>query len=380
MELLTYRYRSLTVLVLVIVAQVLLLGYQIRSQQDVRLVRLWAVTAVTPVARLLETGRRSATSLLDRYVLLVGAQRENEKLRSELGELKQEARFLRSELATAERAEALQAFRERTPSKTVAARIIGAGTGSGSRALFIDRGSRDGVAAGMAVMTPDGVVGKITAAYPIASRVVLITDPQFAAGVVSRKNAVQGTIIGQADGLCRVEYVQNEETVEEGEWFFTSGDDRTFPRGLPVGQVISAEKGLILKEIVLAPSGLSGGLEEVLVVIEGIHQPVPEPPAVVVEAPMLPLPPAVTEPPVAGQTVEPREPTPRLTTDVDRLMQRYRTLGEAQGHTFGEGGPGSTPPDFNLDRRPPPSESPEGSTAEQAVVPPEIEPGSAPWR
>ncbi len=379
MELLTHRYRSLTVLVLVIVAQVLLLGYQIRSRQDVRLVRLWAVTAITPVARLLETGRRGATSLLDRYVLLVGAQKENEKLKSELGELKQEARFLRGELATAERAESLLAFRQRTPSKTVAARIIGAGTGAGSRALFIDRGTRDGVAAGMAVMTPDGVVGKITAAYPIASRAVLITDPQFAAGVVSRKNAVQGTLIGQADGLCRIEYVQNEETVEEGEWFFTSGDDRTFPRGLPVGQVVSARKGLILKEIVLAPSGLHGGLEEVLVVIEGVHQPVPDEPVPVVEAPLLPLPPAATELPAVGRVAAAQEATPRLSTDADRLMQRYQTLGEAQGHTFGEGLPGSAPPDFNLDRRPP-AASPESGETEQSAAPPESESGSTPWR
>ena len=54
--------------------------------------------------------------------------------------------------------------------------------------VFVDRGSGSGVEKGMAVVTPDGIVGKVIAAYPTASEVMLITDPDFAAGVVSQKN------------------------------------------------------------------------------------------------------------------------------------------------------------------------------------------------
>ena len=48
----------------------------------------------------------------------------------------------------------------------------------------------------MAVVTPDGIVGKVVAAYPTASLVLLITDPNFAAGVISQKNRVHGTLEG----------------------------------------------------------------------------------------------------------------------------------------------------------------------------------------
>ena len=56
--------------------------------------------------------------------------------------------------------------------------------------MFIDQGSLRGVMRGMAVVTPDGIVGKVLASYPTASQVLLITDATFAAGVISDKNRV----------------------------------------------------------------------------------------------------------------------------------------------------------------------------------------------
>jgi rod shape-determining protein MreC len=117
----------------------------------------------------------------------------------------------------------------------VAARVIAAGAGANSKVVFVDRGSGSGMEKGMPVVTPDGIVGKVIAAYPTASEVMLITDPEFAAGVVSQKNHVVGTLKGQGHATCKVDYVPSEEKVEAGEMFFTSGDDRIFPKGFPVG-------------------------------------------------------------------------------------------------------------------------------------------------
>ena len=125
----------------------------------------------------------------------------------------------------------------------IAARVIGTATGASTSAVFVDRGSTSGVEKGMAVVTPDGIVGKVLAAYPTASQVLLVTDPGFAAGVVSQKNHVHGILKGLGHGNCRVDYVQNEEKVETGEWFYTSGDDRIFPKGMPVGKVTVARAG-----------------------------------------------------------------------------------------------------------------------------------------
>jgi rod shape-determining protein MreC len=343
MDSLLTRYRNLTVLLLVLSAQLLLLGYQVKTNQDVRLIRVWAVTAVTPLARVLESMRSSTFRFVETYLLLVDVREDNRRLEEELGRLKRENQFLRAELATAERAQALAAFQERTPSRTVAARIIGTGTGATSRVVFVDRGSAEGVRAGMAVVTPDGVVGKVSASYPTASQVVLITDPSFAAGVISEHNRVQGTLRGTGQAFCRVDYLENEERVEVGEWFYTSGDDRLFPRGLPVGRVRSVEDGLTFKEVQVMPSGIGKGLEEVLIVLQGVHEPLPQtgeaPPAEL-------LPPPSTEESAETEDSGLKRFVPG--TDADRLRERYERVGEAQGHVFGHGLPGSRPPDFNL--------------------------------
>ncbi len=59
--------------------------------------------------------------------------------------------------------------------------------------VYVDRGSVAGVQRGMAVVTPDGIVGKVIAAYPTASQVLLVTDPDFAAGVISQRTRPAAT-------------------------------------------------------------------------------------------------------------------------------------------------------------------------------------------
>jgi len=184
METLLSRYRNVTVLLLVIFAQLILLAYQVKNDSDVRLIRVWAVTAVTPLARTLEGARGGTSGFLQNYVVLRDTRAENQKLRTDLGKLKLENQFLKTELATADRAKALEAFEAHTPSKMIGARVIATAAGASNTAVFVDRGSTSGVQKGMAVVTPDGIVGKVLAAYPTASQVLLVTDPSFAAGVV----------------------------------------------------------------------------------------------------------------------------------------------------------------------------------------------------
>jgi len=219
--------------------------------------------------------------------------------------------------------------------------VIGAGTGIDSADVFIDRGSRDGVEKGMAVVTPEGIVGKIAEAYPTASLVLLVTDPAFAAGVVSQKNQVYGTLKGQGHGACIVDYVQNEQKVDLGERFYTSGYDRIFPRGFPAGQVTAVHNGKLDKEIFVDPTGVRGGFDEVLVVLEGVHQRIPENEEAAPGVHMMAPPPEVAQTPESQQNV-------LGNTTADRLRTAYQELGAAEGHKYGEGGPGSPPPNFNL--------------------------------
>ena len=216
MESFLNRYRNITVLLLVIFAQLVLLAVQVKNDQDVRMIRIWTVTAVTPVARVVEWLRGGSTGFVHNYIVLHDTHAENRRLQTELDRLKLENIFLKNELNTADRAKALAVFQSHTPSKTLAATVIGTGAGAGSKVVFVDRGSVAGVQRGMAVVTPDGIVGKVIAAYPTASEVLLITDPDFAAGVVSQKTQSRGTLKGQGKPMCKVDYVPFEDKLQVG--------------------------------------------------------------------------------------------------------------------------------------------------------------------
>lgn len=365
MESFLSRYRNLSVLLLLVVAQLLLLAYQVKARDDMPLIRVWAVSAVTPLARGIEAMRGGAGNFFDGYLNLHGVQAENLRLKRELGDLRLRNRFLAAELATAERAKALNEFRAKSPSRMMPARVIGTGTGANSRVVFVDRGSTDGVKRGMAAVAPEGIVGKVVAAYPMSSLVQLITEQGSVAGVISQKNKVRGTLKGVGTNTCVVEYIQNEDKLDPGEWFFTSGADRIFPRGLPVGKVKLVREGRGGKEVVVEPSGLWTGMEEMLIVLDGVHGIVPEPeqqPSR--EVSILPAPPADGQPKATDFEAAPTENGPAV-TDADRLKDRYRRVVEGQGVQLGVKGAIA---DFN--RPPAPAVKPAAPPATTPATPP----------
>lgn len=342
MEFFLSRYRNLSVLVAVILAQLVLLAYQVRTNGDVRLIRVWAVGAVMPLARVIENGRIGASHFFSDYFVLLDVREENKRLKSDLDRVKMDNQYLRAELSTADRAKSLAIFQTHSPSKTVGAHIIGNDTGVGAEDVFIDRGSSSGIEPGMAVITPDGIAGKVTKVFSSQSQVMLVTDGTFAAGVISQTNRVHGVFRGQGfEGSGRIEHVQNEQKVDPGEWFYTSGDDRIFPKGLPVGEVTAVHQGKTEKEIYISLSGFKNGLEEVLIIVEGVHAPIPSA-AASVEPPRLLAPPPFD--PADGAPVQPLQTGP-ISTDADRIKEQYRKLGAQEGHQYGERGNGA--PNYN---------------------------------
>ncbi|MBV8897682.1 MAG: hypothetical protein JO051_14310 [Acidobacteriaceae bacterium] len=344
MEALLSRFRNLTVLIIVVLAQLIYLGYQVKTNRDERLIRVWAVSAVTPMAGIVEAIRQNTIGFLQDYFILLDVREQNRKLKADNDRLRMQNVYYRNQLATAEHARALTLFQAQSPSKTIAARVIGNSTVASAKAVFIDRGSTSGIEKGMAVVTPEGVVGKVVSVYPLVSQVLLVTDPTFKVGVESQRGHVHG-VLDCGIGKCRVEQIQNEEKVDKNEWFYTSGEDRIFPKGFPVGSVVASEPGQGMRDVSLNLSGAPGGVEEVLVVLKGVHQTIPAAPAEDENtAKMLPPPP---------DNEEANKPAVKPQTEADKVVHRYAEIGKDEGHVYG--GYGSNMPNFNPKPAPKPA-------------------------
>src|SRR5271165_6283641 len=110
METLLNRYRNITVLLLVIFAQLVLVAVQVKNDQDVRMIRVWTVSAITPAARILESMRGGGVGFVRNYITLHDTNAQNQRLLQENGRLKLENMFLKNEVSRADRAKALEMF------------------------------------------------------------------------------------------------------------------------------------------------------------------------------------------------------------------------------------------------------------------------------
>jgi rod shape-determining protein MreC len=164
--------------------------------------------------------------------------------------------------------------------KSAAPNVIGADASGLARTLVLEGGSNQGFEAGMAVLSTEGVVGKLIAVGPSSSRVLLINDHNSALDTFDQRSRVRGIVAGVVDDGLVMKYVDRSEDVKPGDTIVTSGLDGIFPRGLLVGEVTAVTRegpGLFLT-VNVAPAADFRRLEQVLVVTQTIPQPPPAEP------------------------------------------------------------------------------------------------------
>jgi rod shape-determining protein MreC len=267
------RYRNLIVLVGVLFAQVLGLAVQVKRTTDsepTRLIRIWAVGAVTPLERVLVWVQTSTGNVWHNYFYLRGVRAENRNLKAQIERMSLEQVRISQDADQARRLQALLAFKEQFISRTMAAQVIGSSGSEQSRSVFIDKGYNDGIRPDMAVITADGIVGKVLRADPAnshVSQVLLIDDQTSGVGAILDKTRLQGILRGTPAGEVVLEKVMSDESVPAGEMVLTSGGDGIFPKGLRAGRVTKVAQGSdLFLNIHVRPAADLSRLEEVLVV------------------------------------------------------------------------------------------------------------------
>ena len=264
------RYRNLIVLVGVLFAQVLGLAVQVKRPTDsepTRLIRVWAVDVVTPLEKALHWVQTSAGNVWHNYFYLRGVRAENRNLKQQIERMSLEQVRISQDADQARRLQALLAFKEQFISRTMAAQVIGSSGSELSRSVYIDKGESDGIKPDMAVITADGIVGKVLRVYRSTSQVLLIDDQTSGVGAILDKTRIQGILRGTPAGEVVLEKVMSDEAVPPGEMVLTSGGDGIFPKGLLVGRVTKVAPGNeLFLNIRVRPAADLSKLEEVLVV------------------------------------------------------------------------------------------------------------------
>ncbi|MGI8772593.1 MAG: rod shape-determining protein MreC [Acidobacteriaceae bacterium] len=270
------RYKNVLVLLIVLLAQFIALAIQVRTHavsnadgKGVRLIRYGITAMMAPPEKAMVHTGSGVRGFWDDYVNLRHARTENEALRDEVSRLRLEQASLLQDALQGQRLQALLGFQEHYIAKTVPAQVIGTGGSDQSRILYIDKGSRDGLAVDQPVITPDGIVGKVKDVFPHTAQILAINDQTSGAGVVLEKTRLRGVLRGNAFGQPQIIDILPDERIKPGEHVITSGGDQIYPRGLAVGvveKVVADPEREPYVDIVIKPAANLSHLEEVLIV------------------------------------------------------------------------------------------------------------------
>jgi len=271
------RYRNVTVLLFLLMAQVILLATQVRrpdtaTGESMSLVRAWVVQIFVPGEKAITSVGSGIENLWKNYIDLRGVREQNEELKAQLDRLRLEQVSLAEDASQARRLQALLGFKQKFISQTVAAEVIGSTGTDHSRAFTIDKGSKDGIKVDMPVITPKGIVGKVNKVFSGHSAQVLqINDASSGAGVMLGRSRLRAVMRGTSSGIPEIMHVMADEKIEPGETVVSSGGDQIYPPGLPVGTVQSTApdpEGGPFMVVRVKPAANLDKVDEVLVITQ----------------------------------------------------------------------------------------------------------------
>lgn len=219
---------------------------------------------------------KGSRTILDRYVFLVNAEKERNELTKEVAYLKTKLAALQEvELENNRLRDALH-FGEKIPEPLLAAHVVAHDVSTDYFAIRIDKGSEHGVRAGMGVISPSGLVGRVLRASSRYSDVLALVDPGSNVDAIVQRSRARGIVSGQSKTLtCRLKYVDRSEDVAVNDVVVSSGFHSIFPKGLVIGYVsaVIPDPNGILQTVVVKSAVDIYRLEEVFIVLSPAEPP-----------------------------------------------------------------------------------------------------------
>lgn len=198
---------------------------------------------IYPLQRIALAPASIARHVSDFFVTRTSLRTDNARLAREnftQAGLLQQLEALRAENA---HLRALVGARARSGLTARAAEVVYAARDPFSRRIIVDRGMRDDVTAGQAVVDDRGLVGQVTRVYPWLSEVTLITDKSHFVPVQNLRNGLRAVLSGTgSDGTLELRFVPVNADHQNGDELVTSGIDGVYPPGLPVARVSQVER------------------------------------------------------------------------------------------------------------------------------------------
>ncbi len=265
--LLSHFRQSLTLLALLLISLILMTGQAGKKGGDADYIA-FLFEAVSWVETGLSTISSGTLGIYQGYFHLVEVKKENQVLRKQVALLENKLHLLHENSVENRRLRELLHFQQTRPFALLSAAVVGKDFNSWSRTLVINQGSRSGVQTGMAVVRPEGVVGRILTTSNHFSLVQLILDSNSDIPAIVERTRAEGIVSGKIPHHCRIKYLNRLADIRVGDRVLSSGLGGVYPKGLIIGAVNSVQKKKygLFQEVIITPAVDFAKAEEVFVV------------------------------------------------------------------------------------------------------------------
>lgn len=224
------------------------------------------MTVFSPVPKTVNWVGQSTADMYHGYLDMRRAVNENLELHRKVIDLTTENLKLRQSETDLKHLRTLLGYAEEFAMPTTMAQAVMLDTSGRFKSVIIDRGSTVGVQVNDAIVNANGLIGRVVLTTREMAKVQLLTDSNASVGVLIERTRRQGVLRGDGASGAQLYDIPSLADVVPGDTLLTAGIDGIYPKGVPVGVVVKAEKGQdLFKSIVVRPLVDFGTIEEVIV-------------------------------------------------------------------------------------------------------------------
>ncbi|NNG67431.1 rod shape-determining protein MreC [Caldanaerobacter subterraneus] len=264
-----FRNRQLILVLLIAVALIAAMAYTYDTERYLTKAESVIGSVFTPVGKVFYRMTNGISDFFSSIREIGTLRATNEKLQKEVDKLRKENIELQELKNENLRLKEALDFKTENPELDLKlASITGKNPGNWFNIFTIDRGKRDGIKPGMAVLDEKGnMVGQVTQVGDNWAKVLAIIDRDSSVSAVDVRTRDNGIVRGDSQGGLVMIYLPLDAEVLEGDIITTSGMSR-FPKGLVIGKVekVTKEPGALFKQALVKPAADFERLEYVFVV------------------------------------------------------------------------------------------------------------------
>ena len=236
------EYRHYFLITLMVVIPLLALSTGKKTNKNIYWFDNISLRIIYPIQSIFSWGINSLNNGVQNYLLLLKVKENNTLLQKKVQSLLAEISFYKEVVSENQRLKKLVQFSKSMAGKKIIAQVIARDMYQEFHSLRLNKGSSHGVKVGMAVVNPDGVIGRIISTDKSYSNAVTLLNSSFSISGIAQKSRSTGIVQGYKNSLLRVKYLHRTDNVAMGDTIISTGIGNIFPKGLPIGKVIEVKK------------------------------------------------------------------------------------------------------------------------------------------